>query len=62
MNRKYYKRINNLDISLEKTNHKCVMINQWAKDNSHNGELQVLNMMKMKTTGIYELMEILILM
>lgn len=35
MDRKYYKRINNLDIALEKTNHKYVMINQWAKDNSH---------------------------
>lgn len=35
MNRKYYKRINNLDIALEKTNHKYVMINQWARDNSH---------------------------
>ena len=35
MNRKYYKRINNLDIALEKTNHKYIMINQWAIDNSH---------------------------
>lgn len=34
MNKKYYKRINNLDIALEKTNHKYVMINQWARDNS----------------------------
>ena len=35
MNREYYKRINNLDIALEKTNHKYIMINQWAIDNSH---------------------------
>ena len=34
MNRKYYKRINNLDIALEKTDHKYIMINQWARDNS----------------------------
>jgi hypothetical protein len=33
--RKYYHRINNLDIALEETNHKYIMINQWAKDNSH---------------------------
>lgn len=39
MNRKYYKRINNLDIALEKTNHKYVMINQWARDNSHKWEI-----------------------
>lgn len=35
MNREYYKRINNLDIALEETNHKYLMINQWARDNSH---------------------------
>ena len=39
MNRKYYKRINNLDIALEKTNHKYIMINQWAIDNSHKWEI-----------------------
>lgn len=39
MNRKYYKRINNLDIALEKTNHKYIMINQWAMDNSHKWEI-----------------------
>lgn len=32
--KKYYHRINNLDIALEKTIHKYLMINQWAKDNS----------------------------
>ena len=35
MNKKYYHRINNLDIALEETNHKYIMINQWAVDNSH---------------------------
>ena len=35
MDRKYYKRINNLDIALEGTNYKYIMINQWAIDNSH---------------------------
>ena len=35
MDRKYYKRINNLDIALEETNHKYLMIHQWARDNSH---------------------------
>lgn len=33
--KKYYHRINNLDIDLEETNHKYIMINQWAADNSH---------------------------
>lgn len=32
---KYYHRINNLDIALEKTNHKYIMIHQWAKGGSH---------------------------
>ena len=32
---KYYHKINNLDIALEETNHKYIMINQWAKDFSH---------------------------
>lgn len=35
MNKKYYHRINNLDIDLEKTNHKYIMINEWSKDNTH---------------------------
>ena len=35
MNREYYKRINNLDIALKETNHKYIMIHQWAVDNSH---------------------------
>ena len=34
-NKKYYKRINNLDMELCETNHKYIMIHQWAKDNSH---------------------------
>ena len=33
--KKYYHRINNLDIALEETNHKYIMIHQWAKDKSH---------------------------
>ena len=33
--KKYYKKINNLDIALEETNHKYIMINQWSKDFSH---------------------------
>lgn len=36
--KKYYHRINNLDIDLEETNHKYIMINQWAADNSHRWE------------------------
>lgn len=38
---KYYHRINNLDIALEETNHKYIMINQWAKDNSHKWGIAV---------------------
>ena len=34
-NDKYYHKVNNLDIALEETNHKYIMINQWAKDFSH---------------------------
>ena len=34
MNNKYYHRINNLDIALEETDHKYIMINQWSKDNT----------------------------
>ena len=33
--KKYYHRINNLDIQLCETNHKYIMIHKWAKDNSH---------------------------
>jgi hypothetical protein len=33
--KKYYHRINNLDIDLCETNHKYIMIHQWAHDNSH---------------------------
>ena len=32
--KKYYHKINNLDISLEETNHKYIMINQW--DNTYS--------------------------
>ena len=35
MNKKYYHKINNLDISFEETNHKYIMINQWVKDFSY---------------------------
>lgn len=34
MNKEYYKRINNLDIAIEETNHKYIMIHQWAENNS----------------------------
>ena len=33
--KKYYKRINNLDIQLCETNHKYLMIHQWSADNSY---------------------------
>lgn len=33
--KKYYKRINNLDIDLCETNHKYIMVHQWSKDNSY---------------------------
>ena len=32
---KYYHKINNLDIQLCETNHKYIMIHQWAKDFSY---------------------------
>ncbi len=35
MENKYYHKINNLDIALEETNHKYIMIHQWAKDFSY---------------------------
>ena len=35
MGNKYYHKINNLDIALEETNHKYIMIHQWAKDFSY---------------------------
>lgn len=37
----YYHKINNLDIALEETNHKYIMINQWAKDFSHKWGIAV---------------------
>lgn len=40
-NDKYYHKINNLDIALEETNHKYIMINQWAKDFSHKWGIAV---------------------
>lgn len=39
--KKYYHRINNLDIALEETNHKYIMIHQWAKDKSHKWGIAV---------------------
>ena len=39
--KKYYHRTNNLDIALEETNHKYIMINQWAKDKSHKWGIAV---------------------
>ena len=41
MNKEYYKRINNLDIELCKTNHNYIMIHEWAKDNSHRWGIAV---------------------
>lgn len=38
---KYFKRINNLDIELQTTNHKYLMIHEWAKDNSHRWGIAV---------------------
>ena len=38
-NDKYYHKINNLDIALEETDHKYIMINQWAKDFSYKWDL-----------------------
>lgn len=40
-NKKYYHRINNLDIALEETTHKYIMIHQWAKDNSYKWGIAV---------------------
>lgn len=42
-NKKYYHKINNLDISLEETNHKYIMINQWDKTNSYKWGIAVFN-------------------
>ncbi len=41
--KKYYHKINNLDISLEETNHKYIMIHQWDKTNSHKWGIAVFN-------------------
>ena len=41
--KKYYHRINNLDIALEETNHKYIMINQWSKDNSYKYGIAVFH-------------------
>lgn len=38
---KYYHKINNLDIALEETNHKYIMIYQWSKDFSHKWGIAV---------------------
>ena len=40
-NKKYYHRINNLDIALEETNHKYIMIHEWAKDKSRKWGIAV---------------------
>lgn len=39
--KKYYHKINNLDIALEETNHKYIMIHQWSKDKSHKWGIAV---------------------
>ena len=39
--KKYYHRINKLDIALEETNHKYIMIHQWSKDNSYKWGIAV---------------------
>lgn len=41
--KKYYHRINNLDIALEETTHKYIMIHQWAKDKSHKWGIAVFH-------------------
>ena len=41
--KKYYHRINNLDIALEETNHKYIMINQWSKDKSRKWGIAVFD-------------------
>lgn len=41
--KKYYHKINNLDIALEETNHKYIMIHQWSKDKSHKWGIAVFN-------------------
>ena len=41
--KKYYHKINNLDIALEETTHKYIMIHQWAKDKSHKWGIAVFN-------------------
>lgn len=41
MNRKYYKRINNLDIALCEGRNKYIMIHQWAKDFSRKWGIAV---------------------
>lgn len=40
---KYYHKINNLDIQLCETNHKYIMIHQWAKDFSHKWGIAVFH-------------------
>lgn len=42
-NKKYYHKINNLDISLEETNHKYIMIHQWDKTNSYKWGIATFN-------------------
>lgn len=39
--KKYYHKINNLDIQLCETNHKYIMIHQWSKDFSHKWGIAV---------------------
>lgn len=39
--KKYYHRINNLDIALGETKHKYIMIHQWARDNSYKWGIAV---------------------
>lgn len=41
--KKYYHRINNLDIALEETDHKYIMIHQWAKDERYKWGIAVFN-------------------
>ena len=42
--KKYYKRINNLDIDLCETNHKYIMIHQWAVDDSHKWGIAIFQL------------------
>ena len=39
--KKYYYKLNKYDIALEETNHKYIMIHEWAKDSTHKWGIAV---------------------